>query len=308
MEYYSNGKLLLTGEYLVLDGAASLAVPVKFGQNLTVQAIEKPLLIWESFTNNNTCWFKTCFNLPDLKLSYPANLPSSAKSTRHTANTLQKILLKAQALNANFLNTKHGFAVKTYLNFPQNWGLGSSSTLINNIALWAKVNPYALLWGAFTGSAYDIACAKHNTAIIYKLNNKKPCVKELNYQPLFANQLYFIHLNKKQNSRKGIAKYNKYRHKAQGIIPKINMLSQQFLKADSIKTLNSVIAEHEQVISSIIEQKTIKSILFSDYFGQIKSLGAWGGDFILATGNEDTTAYFKSKGFLTVLPFKQIIL
>jgi mevalonate kinase len=30
MNFYSNGKLLLTGEYLVLDGAKSLALPTKF--------------------------------------------------------------------------------------------------------------------------------------------------------------------------------------------------------------------------------------------------------------------------------------
>ncbi|MDB4497362.1 GHMP kinase, partial [Flavobacteriaceae bacterium] len=28
--FYSNGKLLLTGEYLVLEGATALAVPTKF--------------------------------------------------------------------------------------------------------------------------------------------------------------------------------------------------------------------------------------------------------------------------------------
>ena len=35
--FYSNGKLLLTGEYVVLDGAKALAVPTRFGQNLIVK-------------------------------------------------------------------------------------------------------------------------------------------------------------------------------------------------------------------------------------------------------------------------------
>ena len=35
--YYSNGKLLITGEYLVLDGAEALALPTKFGQNLIIE-------------------------------------------------------------------------------------------------------------------------------------------------------------------------------------------------------------------------------------------------------------------------------
>jgi len=35
--YRSNGKLLLTGEYVVLDGALSLALPTTLGQRLTVE-------------------------------------------------------------------------------------------------------------------------------------------------------------------------------------------------------------------------------------------------------------------------------
>jgi len=38
---YSNGKLLLTGEYLVLEGATALAVPTKFGQDLKVEKIKE---------------------------------------------------------------------------------------------------------------------------------------------------------------------------------------------------------------------------------------------------------------------------
>ncbi|MEM0993828.1 MAG: GHMP kinase, partial [Bacteroidota bacterium] len=34
--YYAHGKLLLTGEYAVLDGAVALAVPSKLGQRLDI--------------------------------------------------------------------------------------------------------------------------------------------------------------------------------------------------------------------------------------------------------------------------------
>ena len=33
MRFYSNGKLLITGEYVILDGALSLAVPSLLGQS-----------------------------------------------------------------------------------------------------------------------------------------------------------------------------------------------------------------------------------------------------------------------------------
>ncbi len=47
--FYSNGKLLLTGEYLVLDGAKALALPTKMGQNLQVVTHDKPTISWKSF-------------------------------------------------------------------------------------------------------------------------------------------------------------------------------------------------------------------------------------------------------------------
>lgn len=169
---YSNGKLLLTGEYVVLDGATSLAVPTKFGQDLIVEPIKEPQLIWGSFTHTGECWFEASFDLPKLRLTSATFNSDKEGSAEFIAETLRDILQEAKRLNQEFLNTEHGFIVKTNLTFPQNWGLGSSSTLINNVATWANVNPFTLLWNAFSGSGYDIACAKHNTPILYKLKEK----------------------------------------------------------------------------------------------------------------------------------------
>ena len=43
----------------------------------------------------------------------------------------------------------------------------------------------------------------------------------------------------------------------------------------------------------------------------VKSLGAWGGDFVLAASAMDSaaiTAYFKSKGLNTIIPYEQMVL
>ena len=308
MQYYSNGKLLLTGEYVVLDGATSLAVPTKFGQDLLIEPIREPQLIWGSFTHTGECWFEASFDLPKLRLTSATFNSNSEGSSEFIAETLQNILQEAKNLNPEFLNINHGFLVKTNLTFPRNWGLGSSSTLINNIASWAKVNPFTLLWNAFSGSGYDIACAKHNSPILYQLHEKQPQVEEVNFNPNFSDELFFIHLNQKQNSREGIAHYKKHKEEAKNLIPEINNLTQEFLGATSSNNLTKIISEHEKIISSIIKQETIKKSLFSDYFGEIKSLGAWGGDFILVTGNEDTPKYFTQKGFHTILPYKEMVL
>jgi mevalonate kinase len=308
MNYYSNGKLLLSGEYLVLDGAKSLALPTKFGQGLVVEKIEKPQLIWGSFSDTGECWFEAVFDLPKLRLVNCTFNSDKEGSAEVIAETLLEILMEAQRVNPNFLNSENGFVVKTNLTFPRNWGLGSSSTLINSIASWAKVDAFQLLWNSFKGSGYDIACAQNNSPIFYQIEDKKPMVTQVEFNPNFKENLFFLYLNEKQDSKEGIAKFRENGIGFQNEITHISAIADAFLRSDSIVDFNRLIVEHEQIISSIIKLQPVKEKLFSDYFGEVKSLGAWGGDFVMVTGNEDTRAYFKKKGFETVLTYSEMIL
>ncbi len=308
MHFYSNGKLLLTGEYLVLEGAKALALPTKFGQDLEVISIKEPQLIWGSFDLNGNCWFEAIFELPKLRLISATFDSDIEGNSDKIAETLLEILLEAKKLNPDFLNSDDGFLIKTTLTFPRNWGLGSSSTLINSIAFWAKVDAFQLLWNSFKGSGYDIACAQNNSPIFYQLLDKKPIVERVNFNPRFQENLFFVHLNQKQDSKKGIAKFRENKQNLQKEIEQISMISEDFLKVSNLNDFEKLIFEHEKIISSIIQQKPVKSELFPDYFGEIKSLGAWGGDFVLATGNEKSISYFKNKGFETILPYSEMIL
>ncbi|OSY87477.1 GHMP kinase [Tenacibaculum holothuriorum] len=313
MQFYSNGKLLLTGEYVVLDGATSLAVPTKFGQDLVIEPIKEPQLIWGSFTHTGDCWFEASFDLPKLRLTSATFNSDKEGSAEFIAETLRDLLQEAKRLNPDFLSNNNGYIVKTNLTFPRDWGLGSSSTLINNIATWAEVNPFTLLWNAFSGSGYDIACAKHNTPIFYQLEKtsttlSQPIVTPLEFKPSFSDELFFVYLNQKQNSRDGIAQYRKNNSNIQQEIKDISELSQEFINATSSKDIDKIIVEHERIISSIIKLNPVKNSLFFGYFGEIKSLGAWGGDFVLATGNEDTPKYFRQKGFDTIIPYSKMVI
>jgi mevalonate kinase len=308
MNYYSNGKLLLTGEYLVLDGAKSLALPTKFGQDLVVEKIKESQLIWGSFSDTGECWFEAVFDLPKLRLVNCTFSSDREGNAEVIAETLLEILMEAQRVNPNFLNSENGFVVKTNLTFPRNWGLGSSSTLINSIASWAKVDAFQLLWNSFKGSGYDIACAQNNTSILYQIEDKKPLVTRVEFNPNFKENLFFLYLNEKQDSKEGIAKFRESGIRFQNEITHISAITDAFLRADSILDFNKLIVEHEQIISSIIKLQPVKEKLFSDYFGEVKSLGAWGGDFVMVTGNEETPAYFKKKGFETVLTYSEMIL
>lgn len=299
---------MLTGEYLVLEGASALAVPTKFGQDLSIEKIKEPQLIWGSFTNTGDCWFEAVFELPKLRLVQATFKSDSDGSADFIAETLQDILLESRKLNPEFLKSEHGFQVKTNLTFPRDWGLGTSSTLINNIAQWAKVDAFQLLWNSFSGSGYDIANAKYNSPILYEVKNQKSVIKKVDFTPSFSDQLFFIHLNKKQDSKDGIARFKEKREKTNNEIQLVSEISRQLIKQQKLSEFEKLIHEHEKIISSIIELPTVKESIFPDYFGTLKSLGAWGGDFILATGNKDTPQYFKTKGYTTILRYSDMVL
>ena len=49
----ANGKLLLTAEYFVMDGATALALPTRFGQQLSAKDADKAgILQWQSFDSD----------------------------------------------------------------------------------------------------------------------------------------------------------------------------------------------------------------------------------------------------------------
>lgn len=303
-QYYSNGKLLITGEYLVLDGAQSLAVPTLYGQSLSVKETQDKLLTWKSLDDKGKPWFESDYELEDFD---PVTKNTVSEEALAISVTLKKILLEARKLNPSFLNTSQGYEITTALNFPREWGLGSSSTLINNIAQWAQIDAYMLLWNAFSGSGYDIACAQNNSPIIYQLKNSRPIVHSASFNPTFKSDLYFVYLNQKQNSRDGIAQYRNKEFNAFSAISQINSITQRILTCTRLSQFDKLIKKHESILSEILGTPTVKERLFPDFKGAIKSLGAWGGDFILATGNKTTPDYFKEKGYATVIPYSKMV-
>lgn len=299
--FTSNGKLLITGEYVVLDGALSLAIPTKFGQSLKIESINEPKIIWTSLDEKNAIWFKDEFQSNEIF--------SSQVSLDEISNRLIQILNATKQLNPNFLKSSTGFKITTKLDFPKNWGLGTSSTLINNMAQWANIDPYKLLENTFGGSGYDVACAQNNTPITYQLQNGKPIVELVDFNPLFKNHLYFVHLNKKQNSRDGVKHYNKNKgYSLSTTISNINNLTLKIIDCKNLSDFENLLNQHETIIGKITNQTPVKEVLFNDFKGSVKSLGAWGGDFVLATSKENPSNYFKNKGFNTIIPYSKMVL
>jgi len=293
--FYSHGKLLITSEYFVLDGAKALAIPTKKGQILKISESDTEGISWRSYDFENNIWFETRFSESLVPLD-----------SSDTSNILQKILVEAQKLNPEFLANRQNLAVETFLEFPNNWGLGSSSTLINNIAQWANVDAFKLLENSFGGSGYDIAAAQHSAPIIYQRLIDKPLVSTLDLTWNFFDKLFFVHLNKKQNSKDGIQQYRKQRY-SENTIEEFSILTNQIINSKHLDEFEKLIKIHEDLISKYLGIQTIKENLFKDYPHAIKSLGAWGGDFFLVVGNPSDQEYFKNRGYKTIVEFRDMI-
>jgi mevalonate kinase len=300
--YRSNGKLLLTGEYVVLDGALSLALPTKLGQRLTVEKNKTSQLKWTSIDHDGSIWFESEIDIATILSQEPL------KTDNAILKRLIQILRAVLSQNLNALEPHQGLSITTTLEFNSSWGLGSSSTLINNIATWANIDAFQLLKDTFGGSGYDIACAQNDTSILYQRNNSKPSIEPVDFHPKFSDQLYFVYLNAKQDSRQGIAKYRALNKANKTVIEQITGITQDMLVCDSLDAFEALLTAHEVIISELIGQPPIKQRLFPDYNGAIKSLGAWGGDFILVSGTNNPKDYFSNKGYKTIFEYSDLIL
>jgi mevalonate kinase len=301
-QFNGHGKLLLFGEYAVLDGAKSLAVPCKVGQSLEVKPHRGSDLIWESYDHDGELWFEAQISLYDFS--------SIRTSDEKVSKFLQKLLKGAVRYNTEFLNKWNGFKVINRLDFPREWGLGTSSTVIYNVAHWADVNPFHLHFYVSSGSGYDIACAGAEGPILYQLKEDELSYREVDFIPSFIDQIYFLYLGRKQSSGEGIIHYTKNAKRRKQVADEISKLTEEALACDDITTYSKIIEEHEQIISTELKLQKVKEEQFADFDGAIKSLGAWGGDFAMIVSEEpekEIRKYFNNKSLDTILPYRDLI-
>jgi mevalonate kinase len=300
--FYSNGKLLITGEYVVLDGAKAFALPTKFGQNLVIEEANNQLIHWKSYDHDGSIWFEA--TIPFESVIRKERFDESL----NIKNTLIEILHEAYLMNSNFITQAKGYHIATELTFPKFWGLGTSSTLINNIAQWLQIDAFELLRKSFGGSGYDLACAQNNLPILYQIVNEQPVIETIRFEPDFADKIYFVYLNKKQSSKSAVNSYLNQRGNIDQTIKKIDKITNLIVQSTAPKEFALALQQHEIEMSSVLELPTVQEVLFSDFNGVIKSLGAWGGDFVLAISKENPTLYFNNKGYQTVVPYREMIL
>ncbi|QNS40605.1 30S ribosomal protein S6 [Chryseobacterium manosquense] len=298
-QLFSPGKLLLTSEYTVLDGALALAVPTKWGQEFFFESNDdaKSEVVWEAY-HQDQLWLYAKINYQTWEIA-ATNLPQAAAF-------VLKVLQNVQKLSDIKFRSDSSYHLKTNLQFPADYGLGSSSTLMNNLAGWAGIDAFELNELSLGGSGYDVAVAKAKSAILYQKTDGERLIKAVDFNPVFKNELIFIHLNQKQDSREGIEMY-RAKPKSPELIEAFSWITEEVMTCENLEYFSQLMEVHERKLSAFLGIQTIKEKYFENCPAFVKSLGAWGGDFVMSAKFPGFKDYFSGKGFEAVFSWDEII-
>ncbi len=292
--YQASGKLLLFGEYLVVKGCQCLSVPLSVGQSLLVSAFKEKGILWRCFEFEQ-CWLEVHFS-EALDIIQTTDLPK--------AKRIQKLLLFIRKRRPQLRMSALSF--KFNLNFDRQFGLGTSSTLISLLSQWSEVDAYELLEYSFGGSGYDIAAATASGPFLYAIEERK--IKDIRLPPAITEKLLFVYTGRKQESAQEVKRF-KHHKTEKSQIAQMNKIVKKAVHSMRIEEWESLIQESELLLSGILAQKPVQQMYFRDYPYYIKSLGAWGGDFAMATCRDAVVArkYFETKGKRQVFTYNELI-
>ena len=295
---FSPGKLMLTSEYVAVDGALVLAVPTKLGQEFFFDESddEKSLIYWNAY-HQDQLWLETVIDYKTWAII--------KTNDQKASEFILKVLKNVQELSEVKFETNNSYHLKTNLQFPSDFGLGSSSTLMSNLGEWAEIDPFVLNEISLGGSGYDVAVAKEKSAVLY---NRLPerTYEKVTFDPSFKDDLIFIHLNQKQDTREGISHY-KSKPTSTELINAYSELTKLIVNCQNLEEFSQLMTIHEQKLSDFLGIPTVKEKYFQNCPSFVKSLGAWGGDFVLASKFGDYEAYFKQQGFGKIFSWCDLI-
>lgn len=295
----------MTGEYLVLGGAHALVLPLKFGQKLIIQEDQDKngkRLLWTS-TYQNSSWFEAEFDFQSMHIIHSSNEIS--------ANYILKILKGIHSIQPEHFEKYSCLMIQADLGFNPQWGFGSSSTLISNLAQWARIDPLKLSQLVSKGSGFDIAAAAQKGPFIYHKSITDYKIQQVEFNPPFADKILFVYLGNKQNTEQEVFKFLSLIKPNQSLIQQISSITKEIVNTKDQGEFETLIQEHERYLSEYLIRRPVKDLLFPDFDGTAKSLGAWGGDFVMMTskrGGDYMHTYLNKRNYATILQFDEIVL
>ena len=297
----AHGKLLISAEYLVMHGALALALPLKMGQRLhRVKKDDPSVFSWKALYGKDS-WFSADYD--------PYSLDIIKTSQREKAEYLRGLIRTCTTMNPAFQEELHTWQVETRLDFSPSWGLGSSSTLTALLALWAGIDPLDLNFRVSDGSGYDVACATAGQPILYSLREDGPRIEPVDFHPPFASQLCFVWLGSKQPTARHLKEMSGFSPGDEDI-RHFSQLTRSMLETGELKEFQRLMEEHEAALSALIRRERVKDTRFPNLQGSVKSLGAWGGDFVMVASEQDPATlsdYLDDLGLTTRFWFQDIV-
>lgn len=299
-KYSAYGKLLLFGEYLVLRGAQSMALPLHYSQSLMVSSHSGDNLIWDCFEKDEP-WLK-------IELSPTLEILNATDSDKAgiVVKLLSYILRQQPAIE---IAGKH---FRFDIDFDRKYGLGTSSTFLSLLSQWSGVDPYSLQNQYFKGSGFDIAAATAGAPFIYKIETrngaKKRIVKPIELPRAITGHLLFVYTGKKQISLSEVRSFDQVKISDEQL-RFMNQVVEGAATSDDIEQFEMWMQKSERFLSKILKATPVKERLFPDYPYAIKSLGAWGGDFVMATFRDERKAieYFHNKKMNPIFNYRQLV-
>ncbi|TVQ91287.1 MAG: hypothetical protein EA393_04760 [Bacteroidetes bacterium] len=296
---FSHAKLILMGEYAVLHGADAVCLPLKTGQLLKVNEDNSTRIKWK-WTWNEQILADFILDTETLQITEnPTGKPDWAV----------KLIKLIRQSNPDFLRNK-GCSLHFENYFPPQWGLGSSSATISSLCRLAGVNAYPVNEKLMGGSGADIACTTAKSWFLYRKKLPLPQTWHIPFEYPFLNNTFFIYSGQKKDTAGHLKEMStKKNSKMNADWLKINEYVYRFLAPKETSDLLEIIEHHELFISGKIGIEPVAN-QFSDFQGGIKSLGAWGGDFLMAVSMQPAAAvrkYFIDKGFTDIFLWKDFV-
>jgi len=299
---HAHGKLLISAEYMVMHGSSALAVPLQMGQSLErIRSDKKDLLLWDAFYENRK-WFHATFD--------PLHLKILESNDHDKALRLRKMLEATIELMPSFQKELFRWDVETSLEFSPRWGFGSSSTLTVLLAEWAGINPLDLHFMTARGSGYDVACAIADGPIIYQIRDGSPQYRHIPFHPPFSDHIYFAWLGMKQNTEKHLDQVIEKIEPGYEDVHHFSRLTEQMIAATDLQTFGKLMDEHENALSQLLKMERISETRLKSLPGHVKSLGAWGGDFVMILSHvneEELFTYLYDRDIQVIFRFDELV-
>lgn len=261
-------------------GVEALALPVRAGQwqhvwEMPAKGVSK--LVWQSKDADGGVWFECRVDTDIMHVS---------ETTSETySDTLLRLLFCIKEQKPELFLHKN-IRIETECEFNRSFGLGSSSTLVCNLAKWSGVNAHLLQERAFGGSGYDVAVGNLGRPLVYWLENNEPNWSSWQLPPDFTHDWYLAFPGEKQNSRDSLAGVKAQLDKISSdvaLLQQMNACIQAIKSPRSLPMLEAMLEMWQALLSQRLDlPRPYETLgLWPVKGGLCKYLGAWGGDVLL---------------------------